>query len=170
MSSIDQVLDLIGNMTVLELSELKKKYEDKFGVTATVKEIEYDPNRSARLALIEFADGERRYILHPKGLSVGDTVVSGPGADTRTGNALPLREMPLGTFVHNIELLPGKGGQMARSAGMSAEVVAKAEKRHADEEEKRKQLAAGALGLDMYHMREALAKAGLVYVDGPEPD
>ena len=109
----------------------KRKYRiidfrrDKFGVTAMVKEIEYDPNRSARLALVEYADGERRYILHPKGLSIGDTVVAGPGSDTRTGNALPLREMPLGTFVHNIELLPGKGGQMARSAGMSAEVVAK---------------------------------------------
>jgi large subunit ribosomal protein L2 len=98
---------------------------DRFGVVATVKEIEYDPNRSARIALVEYADGEKRYILHPKGLSVGDHVVSGPGSDVRTGNALPLKEMPLGTFVHCIELVPGKGGQMARSAGMSAEVVAK---------------------------------------------
>jgi large subunit ribosomal protein L2 len=98
---------------------------ERFGVIATVQEIEYDPNRSARIALVEYADGEKRYILHPKGLSVGDRVVSGPGSDVRTGNALPLREMPLGTFVHNIELHPGKGGQMARSAGMSAEVVAK---------------------------------------------
>jgi len=98
---------------------------DRFGVVATVKEIEYDPNRSARIALVEYADGEKRYILHPKGLSVGDSVVSGPGSDVRTGNALPLREMPLSTFVHCIELVPGKGGQMARSAGMSAEVVAK---------------------------------------------
>jgi large subunit ribosomal protein L2 len=98
---------------------------DKFGITATVREIEYDPNRSARIALVQYADGEKRYVLHPKGLSVGDTIVSGPGADVRTGNAMPLREMPLGTFVHNIELHPGKGGQMARSAGMSAEVVAK---------------------------------------------
>jgi large subunit ribosomal protein L2 len=98
---------------------------NKFGTTAAVREIEYDPNRSARLALVEYTDGERRYILHPKGLSVGDTIVAGPGADVRIGNALPLREMPLGTLVHNIELLPGKGGQMARSAGMSAEVVAK---------------------------------------------
>ena len=98
---------------------------ERFGVVATVKEIEYDPNRSARIALVEYADGEKRYILQPKGLSVGDRVVSGPGSDVRTGNALPLREMPLGTFVHNIELHPGKGGQMARSAGMSAEVVAK---------------------------------------------
>jgi len=98
---------------------------DRFGVVATVQEIEYDPNRSARIALVEYADGEKRYILHPKGLSVGDHIVSGPGSDVRTGKALPLKEMPLGTFVHNIELVPGKGGQMARSAGMSAEVVAK---------------------------------------------
>lgn len=98
---------------------------DRHGDAATVREIEYDPNRSARIALVEYADGEKRYILHPKGLSVGDTVVAGPGADVRIGNALPLREVPLGTSVHNIELHPGKGGQMARSAGMSAEVVAK---------------------------------------------
>jgi large subunit ribosomal protein L2 len=98
---------------------------ERFGVVATVREIEYDPNRSARIALVEYADGEKRYILHPKGLSVGDSVVSGPGSDVRTGNALPLREMPLGTFVHCIELHPGKGGQMARSAGMAAEVVAR---------------------------------------------
>ena len=100
-------------------------HRDRFGVIATVKEIEYDPNRSARIALVEYSDGEKRYILHPKGLSVGDHIVSGPGSDVRTGNALPLKEMPLGTFVHNIELHPGKGGQMARSAGMAAEVVAK---------------------------------------------
>ena len=98
---------------------------NRFGLVATVKEIEYDPNRSARIALVEYTDGERRYILHPKGLSVGDSVVSGPGSDIRTGNALPLGEVPLGTSVHNVELVPGKGGQMARSAGMSAEVVAK---------------------------------------------
>jgi large subunit ribosomal protein L2 len=98
---------------------------ERYGIIATVKEIEYDPNRSARIALVEYADGEKRYVLHPKGLSVGDHIVSGPGSDVRTGNALPLREMPLGTFVHNIELVPGKGGQMARSAGMAAEVVAK---------------------------------------------
>lgn len=109
----------------------KRKYRridfrrDKFGVPATVREIEYDPNRSARIALVEYADGEKRYIIHPKGLSVGDTVVSGPGADVRTGNAMPLKEVPLGTQVHAIELHPGKGAQMARAAGMSAEVVAK---------------------------------------------
>jgi large subunit ribosomal protein L2 len=98
---------------------------NKMGQPAVVKEIEYDPNRTARIALVEYADGEKRYILHPKGLAVGDTVVSGPGSDVRTGNALPLGEVPLGTSVHNIELVPGKGGQVARSAGMSAEVVAK---------------------------------------------
>ena len=109
----------------------KRKYRiidfrrDKFGVTATVKEIEYDPNRSARIALVEYADGERRYILHPKGLKVGDSVVSGPGSDIRTGNTLPLAEVPLGTSVHNIELKIGKGGQLCRSAGMAAQVVAK---------------------------------------------
>ncbi len=109
----------------------KRKYRridfrrDKFGMVATVREIEYDPNRSARIALVEYADGERRYILHPKGLSVGDSVVSGPGADIRLGNTVPLREVPLGTFVHNIELVPGRGGQMARAAGMSAEVIAR---------------------------------------------
>jgi large subunit ribosomal protein L2 len=109
----------------------KRKYRiidfkrDKFGVTATVKEIEYDPNRSARIALVEYADGERRYIIHPKGLKVGDSVVSGPGSDIRTGNAMPLVEVPLGTSVHNIELKIKKGGQLCRSAGMAAQVVAK---------------------------------------------
>jgi large subunit ribosomal protein L2 len=98
---------------------------NKLAQPAVVKEIEYDPNRTARIALVEYADGEKRYILHPKGLAVGDTVVSGPGSDVRTGNALPLGEVPLGTSVHNVELVPGKGGQVARSAGMSAEVVAK---------------------------------------------
>ena len=109
----------------------KRKYRvidfkrNKHGMSATVQHIEYDPNRSARIALVEYQDGEKRYILHPKGLSVGDTIVSGPGADVRTGNALPLREVPLGTFVHCVELVPGNGGKMARSAGVSLEVVAK---------------------------------------------
>ncbi|HEY7233550.1 MAG TPA: 50S ribosomal protein L2 [Gemmatimonadaceae bacterium] len=109
----------------------KRKYRiidfkrDKFGIAATVKEIEYDPNRSARIALVEYADGERRYVIHPKGLKVGDTVVSGPGSDIRIGNTMPLSEVPLGTSVHNIELKIGKGGQLCRSAGMAAQVVAK---------------------------------------------
>jgi large subunit ribosomal protein L2 len=98
---------------------------NKFGIVGTVKEIEYDPNRSANIALVEYTDGEKRYILHPKGLSQGDTVVSGKGSDVRTGNAMPLKEVPLGTKVHNVELVRGKGGQMARSAGTSVELVAK---------------------------------------------
>ena len=97
---------------------------NKFGIPGRVAEIEYDPNRTARIALVVYADGEKRYILHPKGLSQGDTVVSGPGSDTRTGNALPLGEIRLGTNVHNIELKIGKGGQLCRTAGSSAQVVA----------------------------------------------
>ena len=109
----------------------KRKYRiidfkrNKQGVAAIVSHIEYDPNRSARIALVEYADGEKRYILHPKGLAVGDSVTAGPGSDLRLGNALPLGEIPLGTAVHNVELKPGKGGQMARSAGSSLQVVAK---------------------------------------------
>ncbi len=109
----------------------KRKYRridfkrDKFGVPAQVAEIEYDPNRSARIALLFYADGEKRYILHPKGLKQGATVISGPGSDMRVGNALPLSEIPLGTTVHNVELKIGKGGQMARSAGTYAQVIAK---------------------------------------------
>jgi len=109
----------------------KRKYRiidfkrNKFGIVGTVREIEYDPNRSARIALIEYADGEKRYIIHPKGLNVGDTIVSGPGSDVRLANCLPLKEMPLGTSVHNVELKPGKGGQLARSAGSSLTVMAK---------------------------------------------
>jgi large subunit ribosomal protein L2 len=98
---------------------------NRFGMAATVEHIEYDPNRSARIALVAYEDGEKRYIIHPRGLAVGDKIVSGPGSDIRIGNALPLREVPLGTDVHNVELLPGRGGQMARSAGTSLQVVAK---------------------------------------------
>jgi large subunit ribosomal protein L2 len=98
---------------------------DKHGIPGRVAEIEYDPNRTARIALIVYADGEKRYILHPKGLQQGDTVISGPGSDTRLGNALPLGEMPLATTVHNVELKIGKGGQMIRGAGTSAQVAAK---------------------------------------------
>jgi large subunit ribosomal protein L2 len=97
----------------------------KAGVPARVAEIEYDPNRTARIALLVYADGEKRYILHPRALGVGDTVVAGPGSDIRNGNALPLQEIPLGTTVHCIELKPGKGAQLCRSAGAGAQVVAK---------------------------------------------
>lgn len=98
---------------------------DKHGIPARVASIEYDPNRTARIALLHYADGEKRYILAPQGLAVGDSVLSGPGIDPRVGNALPLRDIPLGTFVHNIELLPGQGGKMVRSAGTGAQLVGK---------------------------------------------
>ena len=98
---------------------------DKVGVKGTVAEIEYDPNRSANIALIFYADGEKRYIIHPRGLSVGDTVESGPDADIRLGNTLPMEKIPLGTMIHNVELKPGKGAQMARSAGAGVQLVAK---------------------------------------------
>ena len=98
---------------------------DKHGAKGVVAHIEYDPNRSANVALIQYEDGEKRYILHPKGLDVGDAITSGPEADVRTGCAMPLRLVPLGTTVHNVELKPGKGGQMARSAGSGVQVVAK---------------------------------------------
>ena len=109
----------------------KRKYRiidfkrNRLGQPATVREIEYDPNRSARIALVQYEDGEKRYILHPKGLKVGDVISSGPGTDVRLGNALPLGEIPLGTDVHNVELKVGKGGQVCRSAGLSAQVMAK---------------------------------------------
>ena len=98
---------------------------NKFDIPAKVSTVEYDPNRSARIALVTYADGEKRYILHPVGISVGDTVVSGSKVDIVPGNTLPLENIPLGTEVHNIELRPGKGGQLARSAGSSVQVVAK---------------------------------------------
>ena len=98
---------------------------NKDGIPGKIAAIEYDPNRSANIALVHYADGEKRYILHPRGLEVGTTIVSGPEADIRVGNALPLAKIPLGTVVHNIELKPGKGGQMARSAGAGVQIVAK---------------------------------------------
>jgi len=97
----------------------------KDGVTAKVAAIEYDPNRTCRIALLHYADGEKAYILAPKGLTVGDHVASGQGADIKPGNALPLRYIPVGTTVHNVELRPGGGGKMARSAGVAVQLVAK---------------------------------------------
>ena len=98
---------------------------DKLGIPAQVESIEYDPNRSARIALVLYADGERRYIIAPLGLMVGDSVVSGPEAEPRVGNALPLALVPQGTIVHNVELQPGRGGQLARSAGTAAQLLTK---------------------------------------------
>jgi large subunit ribosomal protein L2 len=98
---------------------------DKDGVPAKVAHVEYDPNRNARIALLHYKDGEKRYILMPNRVKVGDVIQSGPGADIRPGNALPLRNIPVGTVVHNVELKPGAGGKMARSAGSSVQLVAK---------------------------------------------
>ena len=111
-----------GNKKHYRVVDFKR---DKIGIPATVETIEYDPNRSAFIALLSYADGERRYILQPSGLKVGMSVVSGVDADILVGNALPLKNIPLGTTVHNIELRPGKGAQMARSAGAGAQLVAK---------------------------------------------
>ena len=98
---------------------------DKIGVPAIVKTIEYDPNRNVRISLVFYADGEKRYILTPEKLSVGDTIVSGPNADIKVGNTLALFDIPLGTIVHNIELIPGRGGKLVRSAGAGAQLMAK---------------------------------------------
>jgi len=111
-----------GNKRKLRLIDFKR---DKIGIPATVISVEYDPNRSARIALLSYADGEKRYIVQPDGLKVGQKVVSGPEADILVGNALPLRNIPPGTMVHNLELRPGKGAQMVRSAGGAAQLVAK---------------------------------------------
>jgi len=97
----------------------------KYGISGRVAGIEYDPNRNARIALIHYNDGEKRYILHPKGLTIGETVLSGSGSSGTVGNTLPLEEIPLGTSIHNIELIPKKGGQLVRAAGTSAKILAK---------------------------------------------
>lgn len=98
---------------------------DKWGVPARLATVEYDPNRSARIGLLHYRDGEKRYMLVPNGLGVGDVVVAGPNVEARVGNALPLRNIPLGTTIHNIEMVPGKGGQLVRSAGTAAQLLAK---------------------------------------------
>ena len=111
-----------GHKRQLRLIDFKR---DKYGIPGTVATIEYDPNRSSRIALIHYLDGEKRYIIQPVGLKVGQKIMSGPEADILIGNALPLKNIPSGTTVHNIELRPGKGAQMARSAGAQAQLVAK---------------------------------------------
>jgi large subunit ribosomal protein L2 len=114
-----------GSRQKLRIIDFKR---DKTGVPGKVASIEYDPNRTARIALINYLDGEKRYILAPVGLEVGATVQAGPGSEIRVGNALPLRNMPNGTVVHNIELVVGRGGQIVRSAGGSAQLMAKEER------------------------------------------
>jgi large subunit ribosomal protein L2 len=111
-----------GNRTKYRIIDFKR---NKDGIPAKVHSIQYDPNRSANIALLNYADGEKRYILAPVGLSVGDTVLSGKGADIKAGNSMLLQDMPVGTMVHNIEMRSGKGGQIARSAGCAAQLMAK---------------------------------------------
>ena len=111
-----------GNKTKYRIIDFKR---NKDGIPATVKSIQYDPNRSAHIALLAYADGEKRYILAPVGLQVGDKVLSGSGADIKAGNALPLSDIPVGTIVHAIEMQPGRGAQIARAAGISAQIMAK---------------------------------------------
>jgi large subunit ribosomal protein L2 len=111
-----------GHKRLYRIIDFKR---DKDGIPAKVAAIEYDPNRSARIALLHYADGEKRYIIAPLGLKVGDVVESGENADIKPGNALPLKKIPVGTIVHNIELVPGKGGQVARSAGAACQIMAR---------------------------------------------
>ena len=111
-----------GNKRKYRIIDFKR---NKDGIPATVKTIEYDPNRTANIALLVYADGEKRYMLAPVGLNVGDKIMSGADADIKVGNALPIEAIPVGTMIHNIELQPGKGGQIARAAGMSAQLMAK---------------------------------------------
>ena len=113
-----------GHKRLYRIVDFKR---DKVAVPARVSSIEYDPNRSARLALLHYRDGEKRYIIAPEGLTVGETVMSGPDVEVRTGNSLPLANMPLGTTIHNVELKPGKGGQLIRSAGGFAQVMGRDE-------------------------------------------
>ena len=114
-----------GNRRKYRIIDFKR---DKDGIPAVVKTIEYDPNRSANIALLYYADGAKRYILAPLGLKVGDKVLSGEKADIKAGNTLKLKDIPVGTMIHNIEMQPGKGGQIARAAGMSAQIMARDEK------------------------------------------
>ena len=111
-----------GNRRKYRIIDFKR---DKAGIPAVVATIEYDPNRSARIALLKYRDGDKRYIILPVGVNVGEEVVSGTGAEIKPGNALPLSDIPLGAFIHNIELRPGQGGKMVRSAGSSAQLIAK---------------------------------------------
>ena len=153
-----------GHKRLYRIIDFKR---DKFGVNATVASIEYDPNRSARIALLRYTDGEKRYILAPVGVNVGDVIVAGEGADIKPGNALALSRIPVGTLVQNIELAPGRGGQFCRSAGTFAQVVAKEGKYvtlRMPSGEVRKVLAAGMASIgqvgNIQHENISLGKAG----------
>ena len=162
-----------GHKRAIRIVDFKR---DKFGVPAKVAAIEYDPNRSARIALLHYVDGEKRYIIAPVGLEVGRMVMSGPTADILVGNALPLKNIPPGTVVHNVELKPGKGGQMARSAGSQAQLVSR-EKEYAllklPSGETRKVLVdcmatVGQVG-NVEHENESYGKAGRTRWKGKRP-
>jgi large subunit ribosomal protein L2 len=114
-----------GHKRIYRIMDFKR---DKLNIPCTVETIEYDPNRTARIALLKYADGERRYILAPLSVKVGDSLISGPDSEIKNGNALPVKNIPLGTIIHNIELRPGQGGKVARSAGAYAQLVAKDKK------------------------------------------
>jgi large subunit ribosomal protein L2 len=114
-----------GNKRALRIIDYKR---DKVGIPAKVRTIEYDPNRSARIALLHYRDGEKRYIVAPAGLRIGDEIISGKGVEIKVGNTMPLSDMPLGTFIHNVELRPGQGAKLIRSAGASAQLIAKEDK------------------------------------------
>src|SRR2546427_10912581 len=150
---------------------------DKVGIPARLATIEYDPNRSARIGLLNYRDGEKRYMLLPHGLKVGDVVVAGPGADARVGNALPIAKIPPGTTIHNIQLVPGKGGQIVRSAGASAQLLAKegdqAQVRLPSGEVRRvsiKGMATVGQGSNLHHENQNLGKAGPARHMGQRPE
>jgi large subunit ribosomal protein L2 len=150
---------------------------DKFGVPARVATVEYDPNRSARIGLLHYRDGEKRYMLLPNGLKVGDVVVSGPEAEARLGNALPIANIPLGTTIHNVELVPGRGGQIVRSAGTAAQLLAKegelAQVRLPSGEVRRVSIrcmaTVGQVG-NLDHENQSLGKAGRARHMGQRPE
>ncbi|MDL2207360.1 50S ribosomal protein L2 [Desulfovibrio sp. OttesenSCG-928-M14] len=153
-----------GHKRLYRIIDFKR---DKAGVEARVTTIEYDPNRSARIALLRYADGEKRYILAPVGISVGDSIISGEGADIKPGNALPMNKIPVGTLVHNVELEPGRGGVFCRSAGTYAQVVAREGKYvslRMPSGEVRKVLAAGFASIgqvgNIQHENISIGKAG----------
>ncbi|MDR2488630.1 MAG: 50S ribosomal protein L2 [Desulfovibrio sp.] len=153
-----------GHKRLYRLIDFKR---DKVGISAVVTGIEYDPNRSARIALVRYSDGEKRYILAPVGIAVGDSILTGEGADIKPGNALALSRIPVGTLVHNIELHPGRGGQFCRSAGTFAQVVAKEGKYvtlRMPSGEVRKVLAVGMASIgqvgNIQHENISLGKAG----------
>jgi large subunit ribosomal protein L2 len=173
-----------GRLTVRHRGGGQKRFyrlidfkRDKFDVPAKLATVEYDPNRSARVGLLHYADGEKRYMLVPNGLSVGDTVIAGSSAEARVGNSLPLRNIPLGTTIHNIEIVPGRGGQMVRSAGTAAQLLAKegdyAQVRMPSGEVRRVDLrcmaTVGQVG-NLDHENQSLGKAGRSRHMGRRPE